>query len=454
MIRKISAPINICLFLTEVCNLRCEYCLNFWRHTDARKGTMSEEDFDRLVEMFVKAQVFYVILNGGEPMTKYTLLEHALLKLRENNISYTVNSNLTLADEEKLRRLIDAGMDHVLTSFICHDPKITDETVGVPGTFDRMIRGIKLAVKMGVRVDANMVVGNHNSQDIYKTGQLAHSLGCDKFFGTRLVPVPSDNKIEGTAQAVAREDAIATLDELLKLKNNTGIMVGSLVSYPLCLLGDLEKYADFVTRGCPSQSGRRMSIYANGDYSACPHEPRFYGNVFKEGLIEAWNNISTWREGGFHFEGCEGCDYIDVCNTGCRTSSLAYFNKQNGPDPLMTNKNNFVKKYRIVYDEGFLKKLDENVRFTVPGRIRFRKEEGFYLVNIRWGNTISVDTEIAEFLLKYQQNKESFCLEDFGKEKKNTLANLFFKDVVENKEMKYGDNRHRIGLSVDPSTLK
>ena len=45
------------------------------------------------------------------------------------------------------------------------------------------------------------------------------------------------------------------------------------------------------------------------------------------------------------------------------------------------------------------------MKFSVPNRLRFRKEDGFYLVNARWANTMPIDTNIAEFLIKYKESK-------------------------------------------------
>ena len=454
MIRNISAPININLSLTEKCNLRCRHCLNFWRHDNSRMNTLSQEQLSRLFDMFEELGIFYVILNGGEPLLDPKLLEFAVRDLTRRNIAYSANSNLTLGDEETLKRLADAGIDHFLTSFVCSEEKITDEIMNVPGTFKKTIKAIETAVKLGIRVDANMVVGEHNRDYVYETGKLVAEIGCDKFFGTRLVPSPGETIPPKPELVTTKDEARFVMDELLRVKKDQGIMVGSLVSYPLCLLGDLEKYSDFVTRGCPSQSGRRMSIFANGDYSVCPHEPKFYGNVFETGLKKAWEHVSSWRLGEYHYEGCTGCRYLDVCNTGCRTTALAHTGKINSPDPLMEHKDNFKKHYRIIYDPSFMGKMEKGVRFSVPKRLKFRKEEDFYLVNIRWGNTISVDTRTGQFLEDKQSKNTLFTLDDFGKEKKEVLAQLFFKDAVESKEIEVTDNRKRIGNSVDPLSLK
>lgn len=93
------------------------------------------------------------------------------------------------------------------------------------------------------------------------------------------------------------------------------------------------------------------------------------------------------------------------------------------------------------------------MKFTVPNRIRFRKENGFYLVNIRWANTIVVSNEVAEFLIKYKTSGEEFDISNFGKDKKELLAQLFFKDVIESKHKRYKDTRSKSGFSIDPSAL-
>ena len=97
----------------------------------------------------------------------------------------------------------------------------------------------------------------------------------------------------------------------LKFKEETGIMIGTLVSYPLCLLGDLEKYRDFVGRGCPAQSGHLLNIGATGETHACVHEEKNYGNVFHDGISACYDNMGEWHSGEYIYDGCKECDYLD-----------------------------------------------------------------------------------------------------------------------------------------------
>ncbi|MCX5816467.1 MAG: hypothetical protein NTX75_09535 [Proteobacteria bacterium] len=70
-------------------------------------------------------------------------------------------------------------------------------------------------------------------------------------------------------------------------------------------------------------------------------------------------------------------------------------------------------------------------------------------VPIRWANTITCPTDIGEFLRKYQSSEETFSIQDIGEHNKETLAKLFFKDVIECKDLHYNDLRSMAGLSSD-----
>ena len=399
--------------------------------------------------MFIDAGVFHVILTGGEPFTQFDLLKHALRRLLDNDISISCNSNLTLATPDQLKQLHDIGLDHILTSLNSYDPTTNDYIVNHKGAFNKLIRGIQAAVSTGIRISANMIVSQSNKDHVYKTGLLAHELGCQRIFGTRLVPTVYERNRDDSEFHISKEAVLSTLDQLLQVKHETGISIGTLVSYPLCLLSDLEKYRDFVGRGCPGQSGQLISINANGETHACVHQEQGYGNVFEIGICQAYQNMIEWHNRSSYFEGCEGCDYLGICQSGCRMSALGYFGTMNGRDNLMGEKNTFVKPYTIVRDQRIFYHIDRGIKFSVSKSVRFRKESGFFLVNIRWANTITCQESVAEFLIKYQQSGAYFDVNKFGVDKRSLLANLYFKGVLECSELSYDQDSHLLGLSVN-----
>lgn len=449
-----KAPTTVNLEITELCNAKCGHCYNYWRDESMGVETLTEAKFDLIIDQLVDAGVFHVILSGGEPFTKFDLLEYGFRRLQEANISVSCNSHLMLATDDKIKRLVDVGVDHVLTSLHSHIAVVNDQIFNIIGAHEKIVRGIETARRNGMRVSANMVVTRVNESHVYDTGMLAHSLGCQKIFGTRSVPPVYADSSESQEYQFTREEVMETLDQLVRVKEDTGISIGTLVSYPICMLGDLEKYQDFVGRGCPSQSGHRMSINANGNIHACVHEEDHYGNIFDSSLAEIYQQkMRLWHDGSLHYSGCDGCEFIDICESGCSMSALAASGEMSGPDPLMVGPNSVVKPYKLVHDASIFDAIRNGMRFFAPDRLRFRDEGDFYLLNIRWGDTITVPTDIAEFLIEKQSQAFSFDVEDFGSDKTDLLAHLFFKDAIESDSGNYDGLKVKTGLSINPEYL-
>lgn len=453
MNKLFKAPTAINLEITDLCNAKCRYCYNFWRERGANLCSMTKESMNRLLDIFVDAGVFHVVFTGGEPFLNFEVLKFALKKALDNNISVSCNTNLMLATDDKIKQLRDIGLDHILTSLNSYDPDTNDYIASRKGAFKKTISGIEMAIKYGIKVSVDMIVTQHNRDHVYVTGKLVHELGCQKICGNRIVPPVDLRNVGQTEFKLDKDDALHTLNQLLRVKKETGIMIGTLATYPLCLLSDLEKYVDFVGRGCSGQSGHLMSINANGNTQACVHEKVSYGNIFEIGIYKCYENMQVWHNKSYRYKGCAGCDYIEICRTGCRMSAHAYFGKHTERDQLMIGKDNFVKPYKFIYDESIYKKIEEGLKFTAPKRLRFRKENGFYLLNIRWANTITVTDDIAQFLIKYRDSGKEFSINEFGWDKKQTLARLFFKDAIISNQVRYDDLRSKKGCSLDPSDL-
>jgi radical SAM protein with 4Fe4S-binding SPASM domain len=448
--RVYSAPTCINLEITEKCNFKCGHCYNPWREKSFGINSLTYEKFDLLIDEFVDCGVFHLVLSGGEPMIKFDLLEYAVKQTISKGLSVSVNSTLSLATPEKIQRLRKAGLDHILTSWYDLDPETTDKITATKNSHQKVMDGIKCAVDNGIRVSVNTICTDSNKDSIYESGKLIHSLGATQFVAHRVVP-PAYDRTDERQHRINQEISIKGLDELLRLKNDTGIKVATLISYPLCLLGDLEKYADFVGRGCPTQSGHRFNVNSTGDTHGCVMEDRAYGNVFEIGLREVFKRALEWRDKSYYYEGCKGCDYIDVCQTGCRMDAFAAGGKMNGKDPLFKGKEFIFKPYKFVQDPDTIKRIKEGARISVPKRIRWRKEDGFHLLNIRWANTIEVEDNVAVFLKRYQNSKKTFTIKDFGEGGEEELANLIYKDAVVSEDI-HVDIKKR-GVSIDPAKL-
>ncbi len=456
--RILSAPIMINLEITSGCNIKCRHCYNFWRD-DSRGAAdrISREKMDRLIEMIRRDNVFHVVLTGGEPFLHFDVLEDALEKLHASGISTSINSNLMLATPDKIQRLKNAGADHVLTSLNSHDPKTNDYMVNRNGAFPKIIRGIETTIEQGLRVSVNMIICETNKDHIFETAKLCSEIGVQKLFATRLVPSINVRRPTETDLRLDRESALSAVDDLLKANETFGIQTGSLISYPLCLLGDLEKYEEFVGRGCPAQRGNRMVINADGETHACTHEARSYGNVFDIGIRKAFEKMREWHDGSYLYHGCGDCEYIDVCGSGCRSAAYSYFGKMNERDPLFTGPKGITHPYRIDIPADVLEWIDRGEEFETPQTIRFRGEKDFYTINIQWANAFSIDRDIAEFLIQRRSEGKTVSIRSMtGKNPMNELIKLISKEALVpanpllRKSLK---DRVKKGCSVNPYDL-
>jgi len=263
------------------------------------------------------------------------------------------------------------------------------------------------------------------------------------------VPPEDRQAFDSAAQLLGMEDYRAVLREMVRLKDDTGIMIGTLVSYPLCMLEDLETFRDFVGRGCPAQSGHAMNISVAGETTACVHQNHSYGNVYQGGIRQAYAAMSAWRDGSFLNPECAGCELLAVCRSGCRSTAHSLTGSHAGRDPLMQHRKAVKVGYSLVRDDAVVREISQGARFRVPGRLRFRPEKDFWLVNVRWANTVTLDSGLAAALAHYQRTGQTFTVADLGVANAEALARLFYKDVVESGDIAVADERSLLGLSIN-----
>lgn len=455
---SIKTPSIVNLEITELCNVKCLHCYNPWRDESMGENYFDIIKIEKIIKILAKNKIFHVILSGGEPLSNFEVLKHALKLLNESNITYSCNTNLILADDKKMKELSNLGLDHCLTSIPSIDEKENDEIMQSKGSLKKILDGIKACIRNNIRVSANMVVTKDNKHRVYETGKLMAELGCTKFFVTRAVPpvyseVAKQNENKENKLVLTPSEVKKSLDDALKVKQEFGIAIGSLISYPLCFLGDLEKYRDFVGRGCPSQRGYVVNINSNGNVHTCVHEEESYGNVFSsEGLEKIFNkNMIKWRNKSLHFDGCKTCDYIDVCHSGCQMTANAVNGKLASKDPLYVGPQGITKDIDLVLSEKIYDYIDQNNNFYVPQRVRMRNDQDIYLANPRWGNMVTIPHELGAFLKLCQDENKKFKIDDIKHLDLNSrewLANLFYKDIIDSEE-NLNIEKTKTGLSLD-----
>jgi len=332
--RNLSAPITAHVEITDACNEKCLHCYNFCR--DEKKDpprTMTQERLGFVVKELVANKVMHTIITGGEPMcaidSAVSLAEQAI----NARMTVSLNSNLYALSPDRILRLKDAGVPHILTTIHSARAEEHDRVTQTPGSFRRTLANIRLAQEHGVRVTVNTILSQNNKDEIYDIGHTLWFQGVRKYLVNRTIPSPSNANSLKEQYVVDKKTMLAAYDDLLRLKAEYGMQIGTCRTVPLCFFPDMEKYKDFWPRGCAAGK-RHVIIQPDGGVRTCVSETTVYGNIYEVGLAQCWRNMEMWRSNLFIPPECAECHLLEQCHAGCRMVALHCTGKTHGCDNL------------------------------------------------------------------------------------------------------------------------
>lgn len=155
--------------VTDKCNLRCVYCMPLegldWLKRDA---LLSYEEIAQVVRVMAPLGLRRVRLTGGEPLVRRDLADLVGM-IRAvpgiDDISLSTNAVLLAEQAEALR---DAGLDRVNVSLDSLRPDRVDAIARRPGSYGRIMEGLRAAEEMGFApLKINVVlIGGSNDDEI------------------------------------------------------------------------------------------------------------------------------------------------------------------------------------------------------------------------------------------------------------------------------------------------
>ena len=248
--KTLSAPLDVQVEVTTLCNEACVHCYNFWRGKQFKKEvanfpqkTLQKDQLSHIMAGLIQDQVFSVTFTGGEPFLYRSTVIEGIRQAREGGLDCSLNSNLTTMTPATADRLRKMGLGSILTSLHSFDEEIHDAITQREGFFKRTVRGIKICQEAGLSVAANMVVTRMNQNQVFETGAFVKKLGVKSFSATKATPCLGGTNFSEIG--INRGAFKQMLEDLLRLEKDEGIDVDVLMSYPLCALGDGNHFRKF-----------------------------------------------------------------------------------------------------------------------------------------------------------------------------------------------------------------
>jgi radical SAM protein with 4Fe4S-binding SPASM domain len=171
-------PMNMHLELTYRCNEQCVHCYCVVEHgkeAAARERELSTAQWIRVLDELADLGGLYITLSGGEVFVRsdfFEIVEHA----KARGFVYRVYTNGIGLTEKRVRRLAELDPLTVELSIFSADPAVHDAITRVPGSFARLLRGVRQLKEAGLRVYLKTVVMKPNVAGLAEIRQLGRDL--------------------------------------------------------------------------------------------------------------------------------------------------------------------------------------------------------------------------------------------------------------------------------------
>jgi len=304
----LSAPFKACLALTYKCKNSCIFC-------GAKKRNVKElkvEDWKKIIDKLWNVGVPHIIFTGGEP-TEYEglveLIEHAE---KTGIITGLFTNGIKLKDNEYLKKLVDAGLDHFQIRLESHDEKIHNKIVGAE-TFKDTIEGIKNAEKTPIFLMTTTTLVPENVGDIEKTIEFIKSLGVKVFACNAKI---YDKKPKDANDGFEIKELEPILKKIAEIASKNDMRFIWYSPTPYDKLN--PKKLGLGKKQCGA-ANVLIAVEPDGTVLPCQTYPKPIGNLLTDGFYAIWNSQEAVRirERQFITDRCKKCGDLPTCGGGC-----------------------------------------------------------------------------------------------------------------------------------------
>ncbi|HET9513495.1 MAG TPA: radical SAM protein, partial [Gemmatimonadales bacterium] len=163
---------------------KCAFCYNCPER--GRRELSRDQIISGLAKVADLGCVF-LVLSGGEPLTRPDFFDIAWAGKRLG-FALRIYTNGYLVDEVVARKMKDLMPFEIEVSFHGATPDTMDRLTGVPGSFERVVQGIRNLRRHDLKVNMKCPITRWNQSELREIKDLAESLGCHATFDPVITP--------------------------------------------------------------------------------------------------------------------------------------------------------------------------------------------------------------------------------------------------------------------------
>jgi Fe-coproporphyrin III synthase len=189
--------------VTARCNLKCTFC-DYWRMREPDE--LSTDEYRRVLNQLAAAGCIKVHFSGGEATLRKDIFD-LLTHCHAVGMKANMTTNGTTLTPERAARVVEAGTHSVSLSLDGPDARSHESLRGVPGSFGRTVKGIRMLAKAAhkakskMRLRLNTVLTRHNYRRLPEVIDLASDLGM-----VEVHPMPVDERGEDPEHRLSARD--------------------------------------------------------------------------------------------------------------------------------------------------------------------------------------------------------------------------------------------------------
>jgi radical SAM protein with 4Fe4S-binding SPASM domain len=326
--RGVLPPYLVALNLTRRCNLRCAHCyLDAGTRRDGDPAELTTDEVKALLDDIARlSNETMVVFTGGEPMARRDLCE-LIAHAAGLGLMAVLGTNGTLLDERRVRDLKAAGLQGAGISVDSLDPVYHDTFRGMPGCWEKSMRGIDACRRVGLMFQVHFAVTDDNAHELAEMIAFAKAAGAfvlNVFFlvctgrGESVTNISRETYDRVMREVVAAAHAESEILIRAKCAPHFKRMALELdPSWPITLAHGYE------AGGCLAGT-RYCRVTPDGGVTACPFMDEEVGSLRTGSFTDIWVEAPQFAQlRQPKLEGrCGACEYAKVCG-GCRARPLA-----------------------------------------------------------------------------------------------------------------------------------
>jgi radical SAM protein with 4Fe4S-binding SPASM domain len=341
MIRKLSAPFNVTLSITNKCNFYCKHC--FLGDSLGTNGELTTQELYALIDNLAQAKVFTIGIGGGEPFCRKDILQ-IIDHIHSKPLSLSLNTNATLVTKKIAKKLAGYNkLKFIVVSFDGDSEKVMDGMRG-KGAFRQALKGIEniLATKrLGVLL--SVTVTRINFKRIKEIAVFAKKIGAS---GVRYNSVVFCGNACTNIEEIklSPQEHRETLDLVKEARMEWKDFISGSYLTEIKMIEnfnqqELKKLDHLIIYPCKA-STERCGISADGWVLPCEMLCNVKaGNIRQRDFLDIWQNsqvMQSFREAMvYSLKGhprCIGCRYKQLCYQGQRCKPYYYSSNLNPED--------------------------------------------------------------------------------------------------------------------------